>query len=264
MIVEALLLTKNFNSDDLKFWIDWHLNKCKFDRLHIIDNESYIDIPEIIKNDVRITYENVKGYARQYVLYDTYINEKSNADWIIPIDDDEYLDFENNFKSVQDLLKFYSTIHKDLHLFAIRWKHLFPKDFKEKRNGRNIFEYCTEENYKIANLFSLGDFGVKTFVKRDGIIHYQETWENPSGGHVPLHSKQPFGALLSDGEKIVKNYSTNLYHTTELVRLLHCRYKGPDDWDFKYNNLNYVSDKINKTRYRDTKFNEFIKNDYYK
>ena len=51
MIVEALLLTKHFNSDDLKFWIDWHLNKCKFDRLHIIDNESYIDIPEIIKNE---------------------------------------------------------------------------------------------------------------------------------------------------------------------------------------------------------------------
>lgn len=257
MCVEAILLTKHNDADDLREWIDWHLNVCKFDRIHIIDNDSSIDIPEIIRKYDNITYEHVSGHARQYVLYDTYVNEKSSADWIMPIDDDEYLDFRGNFSSVHEMIRYYDEKIYNLHMLAIRWKHLFPHNLHENREGRPILEYCNEEDPALAELFTLGDVGIKCMVKRDGMVHYQETWECPSRGHVPNHTKQ-IGAVLCDGERILGNHSFKTEHDDEKVRLLHCRYKGPAEWKYKCNEIGYVCDKEPKARNRDFRFTRLL------
>lgn len=111
-------------------------------------------------------------------------------------------------------------------MFAIRWKHLFPKKFHSECT-RNVLDYCTEENPRLATAFQrMGDRGIKTFVHRCGLIHYEETEENPNGGHVPVHSISNM-ARLYDGQ-MIKGCSCQHIPTEpdEPARLIHCRYKG--------------------------------------
>ena len=232
---EAMLLTKYLNPQDLREWLDHHLNVCKFDRIHVFDNESDYDVRKVCAEyGNRVTYELIEGQAYQYRLYDSYIESRSNAEWIMPIDDDEFLDI-GDFSSVYDAIVYYRNKFPHMDMLAVRWKHLFPKKFKEERTGK-VLDYCTESNPELAKKFMwLGDGTVKTIVRRYGKIHYEETWENPAGGHVPKNSVF-LGALTCDGRNVqgcgIPDCPDSL--EDERIRLIHCRYKGPADWKRKY------------------------------
>lgn len=245
---EAMLLTKHLNPDDLKEWLEWHINGCGFDRIHIFDNESDYDVRRVCEPfGERVTYELIEGHPRQYRLYDDYVNWKSQAEWIVPIDDDEYLDI-GEFNNVSDAIRYYEEKFPHLGMLAVRWKHLFPKDFHEERTGC-VLEYCTEEDPELARKFMhLGDNTVKTFVKRNGPVHYEETWENPAGGHVPKH-KCFYGALTCDGKTVVGcGIGAGKTIDDERIRILHCRYKGPDEW-MRLNGERFtVSDAVPRKR----------------
>ena len=233
---EAILLTKYSNPQDLEEWLDWHLNKVKFDHVHIFNNESSFDVISVAsKYGNRVTVELVAGHPRQYKLYDEYIERRSEAEWVMPIDDDEFLDI-GDFASVADAVEYYHT-KLDTSMIAVRWKHLFPDKFHTERQGE-VLEYCTVSDHRMACNFSrLGDRGVKTIVRRFGKIHYQETWENPAGGHVPQHGMCRY-AKTTDGRPVrgcgALDYRAAL--DDERIRLLHCRYKGYSDWMNKYGN----------------------------
>lgn len=231
---EAMLLTKHLNPSDLEEWLDWHINRCGFERIHVFDNESDYDVRTVCdKFGNRVTYDLVEGQPRQYKLYDEYINWRSNAEWVMPIDDDEYLDI-GEFKTVYDAISYYRRKFAHMDMLAVRWKHLFPENFNEERTGK-VLDYCTVENPELAEKFMrLGDTTVKAIVHRYGKIHYEETWENPSGGHVPKHSCF-LGALTCDGRAVlgcgIKPFAgKDETVSDERIRLLHCRYKGPSDW----------------------------------
>ena len=227
---EAMLLTKHLNPDDLRDWLDWHLYKCEFDRIHVFDNESDYDVKKVCDEfDGWVTYELIEGHPRQYKLYDDYVNWKSQAEWIVPLDDDEYLDI-GDFDDLNEAIRYYEEKFPHLGMLAVRWKHLFPADFKQERTGK-VLEYCTEENPELAKKFMrLGDDTVKTFVRRNGPVHYEETWENPAGGHVPKH-KCFYGALTCGGKTVVGcGVHPGTKMDDERIRILHCRYKGPADW----------------------------------
>lgn len=232
---EAMLLTKYLNPDDLREWLDWHLDRVKFDRIHVFDNESSYDVRAVCDEyRDRVSYEKIEGHPKQYRLYDGYVNDRSTAEWIMPIDDDEFLDI-GEFSSVYEAVMHYRVKFPHMDMLAVRWKHLFPADFKMERNGK-VLDYCVREDPELAKQFiPLGDGGVKTIVRRCGRVHYQETWENPDGGHVPVHSCF-YGALLSNGQNVTKCGILNCPRELEdeKMRLLHCRYKGPSDWIEKY------------------------------
>lgn len=249
---EAMLLTRHLNPADLDEWLDWHLNRCKFDRIHIFDNESPYDIKSVIgKYGEKITYELVEGAPRQYRLYDRYVNYQSNAEWIMPIDDDEYLDI-GKFNSIYSAVLYYRNKFPHMDMLGVRWKHLFPKELLSERNGK-VLDYCTEMNPELAMSFtSLGDGGIKTIVRRCGAIHYEETWENPAGGHVPKNSVF-LGALLCNGVNIrgcgVPQYAFTDMLEDEGIRLLHCRYKGLSHYKEKMSKgARSVSDAISRER----------------
>ena len=227
---EAMLLTKHLNPDDLREWLDWHLSRCGFDRIHVFDNESDYDVKRVCDEfDGLVTYEYIEGHPRQYKLYDEYVNWKSQAEWIMPLDDDEYLDL-GDFVDIDEAIQYYEGKIPHLGMLAIRWKHLFPKDFHEERTGK-VLEYCTEENPELARKFMrLGDDTVKTLVRRNGPVHYEETWENPAGGHVPRH-KCFECARTCDGKRVAGCGVRAGYNIDdERLRIFHCRYKGPADW----------------------------------
>ena len=246
---EAMLLTKYLNPADLREWLDHHLDVCKFDRIHVFDNESSYDARSICDEySPRVTYELIEGQAYQYRLYDSYIESRSNSEWIIALDDDEYLDI-GDFPSFYDGIMYYRNKFPHMDMLAIRWKHLFPKKFKEERTGK-VLEYCTEENPELAKKFMwIGDGTVKTAVRRYGKIHYEETWENPCGGHVPKNSVF-MGALLSNGRNIqgvgIPKCPASL--DDERMRILHCRYKGPSDYAEKMSTAMTVSDSVQRKK----------------
>jgi len=246
---EAMLLTKYLNPDDLREWLDHHLNVCKFDRIHVFDNESSYDVKSICAEyGDRVTYELIEGQAYQYRLYDSYIECRSNAEWIMPLDDDEYLDI-GDFDSIYDGIMYYRNKFPHMDMLAIRWKHLFPKKFKEERTGK-VLDYCTEENPELAKKFMwLGDGTVKTVVRRYGKIHYEETWENPCGGHVPKNSVF-MGALLCDGRNIQGVGIPDCPYALddERMRIIHCRYKGPSDYAEKMSTAMTVSDSVQRKK----------------
>jgi len=234
--IETICLTKYTNEVDMREWLEWHLNRCHFNHIHIMDNESNYDLKSLCEEyKDKVSYEFVTGIPRQFVLYDNYINNSSTADWVIPIDDDEYLEFSNEFNSVNEVLNYYENKFPNLQMLAVRWKHLFPKIFHSERIGP-VLEYCTETNLTIASCFhNYGDRGIKTFVKRTGKVHYQERSEIVERGHVPLHEKTT-GAIGFDGTIITKNCFDKIPDdiTDEKIRLIHCRYKGYSDYKSKY------------------------------
>ena len=254
---EAMLLTKYLNADDLREWLGHHLDICKFDRIHVFDNESNYDVKAICAEyGNRVTYELIEGQAYQYRLYDSYIECRSNAEWIMPLDDDEYLDI-GDFHSIYDGVMYYRDKFPHMDMLAIRWKHMFPKRFKEERTGK-VLDYCTEENPELARKFMwLGDGTVKTIVRRYGRIHYEETWENPCGGHVPKNSVF-LGALLPDGRNVQGVGIPDCPDTLEdeRMRILHCRYKGPSDYATKMATAMTVSDSVQ--RKKKWKFDEIL------
>lgn len=238
---EAILLTKYLDALDMVEWINHHLNVVKFDHIHVFDNTSNSDIKGVCDsyNEVygdKISYQKVYGHPRQYRLYDAYINNISDAEWVMPIDDDEYLDI-GDFDSVYDAIKYYDNKLPHMMVLGVRWKHLFPKKFHSERK-EGVLDYCTEENPELAKSFMhLGDTTIKCIVKRYGNIHYEETWENPAGGHVPKHTSF-YGAVMCDGRAVlgcgIPDCPDNL--EDERIRLIHCRYKGYSDWMSKYHN----------------------------
>ena len=225
---EAMCLTKFLNEDGLIEWIEHHLN-LGFDHLHIFNNESSYPCEEICKKyKDNVSYELIKGSPRHYKIFNNYINsEHCKSEWVIPIDDDEYLELNTNIcGSVNELIDYYINKFPNLEMFAIRWKHLFPKKFHTERTGK-VLDYCTEENPQLAKSFQkMGDRGIKTFVHRFGKIYYEETQENPHGGHVPKHSISNW-ARLFNGELInTCSCKSQIIDLEEPARLLHCRFKG--------------------------------------
>ena len=225
---EAMCLTKYLNSSSLREWIEHHLD-LGFDHIHIFDNESEYNCQEICKEyGDKVSYELIQGSPRHYKIFDDYVNsDRCKSEWIMPIDDDEYLELNVDICStVNDCIEWYRSKFQNDHMFAIRWKHLFPKKFHTECTGK-ILDYCTEEDPELATTFQpMGDRGVKTIVHRIGKIHYEEAEENPSGGHVPVHSLCN-GARLFNGE-IIKRCSCQkaIDEGIEPARLIHCRYKG--------------------------------------
>lgn len=243
---EAICLTKYMNGRDMDEWLKWHIDICHFDHIHIINNDSQFDIKSICEqyNNI-VSYEELHGYPRQYATYDDYINNRSTAEWVMPIDDDEYLEISKEFSTVANAIEYYKTQLVDMEMLAIRWKHLFPIKFKTERTC-SVLEYCTREHHTLACAFHLfGDRGVKPIIHRTGKIHYLEGVINR--GHIPLHDKADF-AYGFDGRKIVKNAFDQLPQNTdnEKIRLIHCRYKGYSEYVNKYilNEGIQISDKV--------------------
>ena len=233
-----MLLTKYMSPSDMEYWLAWHLDKIGFDHVHVFGNDLPYDAGEICgKFSGKVSFENVTGVPRQYKLYDRYIAIQSEAEWVMPIDDDEFLVFdETMFANIGDAIGYYDRKIPNMEMLAVRWLHLFPERFHTERNGIPLMEYNCYKSSEIACMFEpAGDMCVKCIVHRHGSIHYEESVENPCGGHVPKHSNAK-SAVGFDGTRISGYcYKEEPVDTSdELIRLVHCRYWGYSEYCRKY------------------------------
>lgn len=261
MITEAMCIVKAIEIDLFTDWLKYHARILN--RIHIWDNESYfnlIPIVEEVKKETgcSIVVERVSGRPRQYALYNNYANIHSTADWVMALDDDEYIIMNDNLKSVEDIIKYYKQKFPDMEMLCLKWHHKFPEVFHSERNGAKVIDYCKNENITLASLFPCGDRGVKTIVHRSGSIHYEETIENPNGGHIPKHSKANFG-FLCNGEQVRQNLIKSKLDaiTDEVAYLAHYRYTGYSEYTRKMRDRQFSISNIVPLK-RKIRFNDIL------
>lgn len=223
MICAVILLTKYISTErDFDEWFNHHI-KLGFAHVYVYDNGVPFDLcTACAKYGPRVSYHKVNGHICQFDIYERCI-KTSNADYLMPIDDDEYLWIDDEFKAIDKIIEHYGNPD----CLGIRWKYMFPKRFNRVRNIP-VLKYCTEQNQDAAKLLCAGgDKLVKCIVKRDEFVKYKTADEDTYRCHIPV-TKSDKGALLCDGTRTltdkVKDYGD------EPIRLLHCPYKGYDEF----------------------------------
>lgn len=220
-LTEVILLTKTYNLQDFKDWLNWHLNNIKFDHCHIFDNESFVDIKSVCDSySDKVSYEKIIGWPNQYSLYGKYINNKSKAWWVLPIDDDEFL-WMKNFNNVNDMILYYQSKWPDMCKLSIRWKNMFPTDPQADRGNKSLMEFCTKSNETWASFFEGGNRPVKTFVKTT------KSWNHTCfDGHNPDKSIYSY---LCNGERLNEGHYRGP-ETDNDLKILHFQYKSKKEW----------------------------------
>lgn len=103
-MIHFILLTKSYSENDFRCWYLYH-KKLFNAHFIIIDNESSIDIKNIIEHTDE--YIKITGFPNQYALYNDILNNSdyfSNGDYVITIDDDEYLYYDGTQESFIKIL----------------------------------------------------------------------------------------------------------------------------------------------------------------
>lgn len=224
MNIHALILSRFVaTEDDFNEWLIHHLS-LGFSHVHVFDNGVPFDLRKACScySKELVSYEKVEGPICQYDLYDKYI-KAHKPDYVMPIDDDEYLWLAPEFKTIGDLLEHYGNPD----CFGIRWKFLFPKNFSDPRVGR-VLDYCTVQNdFVTAHFFWNGEQYIKCVVKCKEYVRWIDAKEGFSRNHIPV-TRSDAGALLSNGTRTNRQRVENLHN--EPVRLIHCPYKGYDEF----------------------------------
>lgn len=218
----AILLTRYFLCEaDFDEWVAHHLS-LGFTNIHVFDNGVQFNLEEACHkyNREQVSYERIEGAVCQYDLYEKYIKVCS-AEYAMPIDDDEYLWLAPEFETIGDLLERFGNPN----CFGFRWKYMFPKRFNVVRNVP-VLKYCIEQNMA-ASRFFFGDNVIKCIVKCSEFVRYMDSNESIQRNHIPV-TKSENGALLFNGTR-TKSQRVKITDD-EPVRLLHCPYKGYDEF----------------------------------
>ncbi len=166
-VSELLLLIKTNNEQDFITWMNWHLFKIGIDHISIYDNESEIPIERLIKQyGDHVSYYRVEGRPHQAEIYTKHIAEVSEAQYVLPIDDDEYIFADINFN---DYLTSMEPAKLALHSIL-----MVPEKPLEKRPDKPVFEICdhlvnadVRENREVKTVvntnYSHYYFDVKTY-----------------------------------------------------------------------------------------------------
>lgn len=253
-MTDAVLLTRYFYAPaDFHEWMLFHLETAGFSRIYLFDNGNTFDIEkESSRYKDKVTYNRIEGHACQAIIYNECMNRMSNADYIMPIDDDEFVEVEG-FPGISDALEYYAEKY-NFACLGIRWKHLFPVDLKQPRTGA-VLDYCTTPNAELTSSFNyFGDRLIKCAIKRNaGEIRFLDSSDPISrkygGTHVPLVGDS-HRATLQDGVVICGQVAKK-NTADEHIRLIHCRYKGPQEYAAKCSTWATVSDSVaHPRRYR--------------
>lgn len=262
---EVVLLTKSYNLQDFKDWLHWHLDIIGFDCCHIFDNESWVDIKSICDSyGDRVTYELITGWPNQYTLYNKYINNKSSAWWVLPIDDDEFLYIGDKFhNNVNEMILTLQDKWPDIKKFSIGWRNMFPLEYTEKRTKSLIENATGWSDFVCKQLYPIwrqDNRWVKTFVKTTATWY----WGMPhNGGHNPTYNctNNNVGSYLINGKKIYDDWINPPCACDDLF-IAHFQYKSNIEWIMKCRErksaanktFNKNKPKIYKTIYKYSRF----------
>ena len=245
MTVTALLLSRFFRDEaDFHYWTRHHL-EIGFDHIHVFDNGNPFGMYEACRQyGTSLSYEKVSS-PQQYHLYNQYIYGCS-ADYVMPVDDDEFLWVHPDLGTVQNAIDYYSSKWGPFDTLGIRWLFKFPAVFHSERTC-TVLQYCTEENdYVTSRFYGNGNNIIKCIVKKSAFIRYLDVDESRTRNHIPLTSDSD-GAMLCNGHYTDRQNVPNIKQD-EKIRLIHCPFQGYSDYMNKQKHHLTVSSKIQKPR----------------
>lgn len=231
---EVVLLTKSYNLQDFKDWMHWHLDIIGFQRCHVFDNESSVDIKSVCDSyGDRVTYELVKGWPNQYALYNRYINNESPAWWVLPIDDDEFLYVSDKYKNnVNMFLLANSKAHPDWCKVCVGWRNMFPEKFTETRTNLHMVLNATGWCNEASEVWQAGNRPVKTMIN----TVYKYDFADRDGKH---RTHDPFVIPIDkpgytiNGECIVNSWQKVPTPSNADLILYHFQFKCNSEWRYK-------------------------------
>ena len=232
-LTEVVLLTKSYNLQDFKDWLHWHLNIIGFDHCHVFDNESLVDIKSVCDfYGDRVSYELVKGWPNQYSLYNRYINNVSQAWWVFPTDDDEFLYISDKYKNnVNEMILSTIEIHKDWNKICIGWKNLFPKEYIEERINEHLILNATGWSDQASEIWQAGNRPVKTFIKTTQKYEWSDRLGHST--HDPIiNGKYAPGKTLY-GTEVKNSWQVKPTPNNADVILYHYQFRSNKEWIYK-------------------------------
>lgn len=282
---EAILITDTDNIFNIVDWLYWHINVIGFDHIIVIDNDSPVDIkPACDLFQDKVDYYKFSGFISQMDIYTNFVN-KSNAEWVLPIDDDEFLYLSNTYSSINDFIK--ENIAKlNVYKFAINWicmfsnnllehhnyKNSYIEDFTYSYNGEqgfpeylgliktlvntNIYHLYISENADEFNTnFNELDF-VKTIEKYDSSLFdfiLKSKWDRIGSVHNPVSKNDNIYECAYDTE--LQQFYFGMFNKSYCnyngdIYLAHYKFRSLDEWLFKINNRKRFPS--NSKKYYDT------------
>ena len=264
---EALIITNCKNINDIYLWLDWHINIVKFDHIVFIDNNDSEYLKDICQNFQNVEYIHLPGILSQSDIYTEYVN-KSNAQWVLPIDDDEYLYISDEFNNnINDYL-IHVMNKKPAYKYAFNWHMMFADEIKNERSNNLFYDFPYEYigtrqiNYNSFNI-------IKTIVNTNLKHYYCSEYGNKNiinmfDSRITIEGQTQFRLIDNLGtfhnpitkidDKFIPAYNENddyFYQglfsinkkniTTNYACIYHFRYKSKKEWLDKINNFKFNS-----------------------
>lgn len=225
-MIHIVCLTKSYNKLDFELWYRYY--KSYNVKIHVIDNESCVDVKPIIKKDD--TYELLTGWPNQWKLFDTIMNENpygfNYGDYIIFADDDEYFWFNGDINQIIDN-EFNKT---QLDLLCVPQIYISTSKLQEQRSSPYVYSH-----YYIRNDFSSQG---KAIIYYNPNMRYCFSKNDKELGHIPWvkypNSKEWLRMAQVVGSGITKDSTYGITDRNADIRLYHYHMKSIDDWHKKW------------------------------
>lgn len=165
---EIILITNSDNLKNLYGFINWYINILKFDHIILIDNYTNNRFNKFSKFK-NVTYKHKPEILLQSEIYNEYVNN-SQAKWVLPIDDDEFLYISEKFgHNINTFLKYMEENHF-AYKYSFEWHMMFSK---------TIFKNIPDDLY--INKYIYTSFGINTKIDQ---IHLIKTIVNTDIRHL--------------------------------------------------------------------------------
>lgn len=172
----CLICITNTILDDMLFqWIYWHKYIVGFDKIVIADNKSALCLNEICKMFDGVEYFDARLYKNQSDFYNDYLSIYNEAEWVLPIDDDEFLYIPDQYDNKINTYIEKSGINKYSKV-SFQWKSMYADNLYNNRpiDVIEYAQYCNpiETELEIGNVIWRSGW-VKTLLHADkNTVHY--------------------------------------------------------------------------------------------
>lgn len=271
-----LLITNTEDSENLKTWLKWHLDILEFDCIVIIDNDAKIDIKQIIKlYKNRVIYKKISGKISQYEIYNDFLNNNNLINWLLFIDDDEFLYISDKYNNkISNILNDYKNYYKlSINSLIMRTQepinnninfitdaiYAIPLDFVENKLIKTMVNCNIGHLFTDSTIYPTLNNNIQ--IPTDLLEYYSEDDYDIIG--------TPHNPVSHDGKNIIfsKNISTGIIDVGLNTRKLFTDLNNIDVCllHYKYNTIKNWHKKINNT-FKDinaTYFERVYNDDYY-
>lgn len=254
-----ICLTKHNNSYNFYEWLQYHKN-LGFDKIYIFNNNSIVDI-EFICKKLKVNYINYPlAWPNQNKLYNQIFSNKTsiqltNKDFVICLDDDEYLWIDKSFNNINEVFNWYIDKY-NCEMIYLPWNFMSSPEVLKTLP----LSWITHLSFRRKeNLFE-GIQG-KAIIQFNTLNYYDWNfyYHNKNlGGHAPFINDKRI-SINSIGEIVEGLYSLpdTLYDnsTSAKLRLFHYHIKSLEDWSWKIqrgsaaNNQQIYDDNIENNRF---------------